>query len=259
LTATIREDPPESALQWRVLDVTYGGVHAVRAASSHVATGEVTCLIGGNGAGKSSLLDALTGIRRAAAGTITLDGRDLTTSSIRDRVQAGIVRLFQYGTGFTGLSIVDSVEVGLPETQLRPFNIPGDRRAKRLRARRLLNAVGFPPDDNRMVSELSFGQRRRVAFASMLAARAKFLLLDEPTAGLDPASIDALHELIAELRTAGRGVLLVEHNLSFVRAIADRVLLMEAGSLVKEVAVDRMLEDDDVQKYLLGVDETEES
>lgn len=239
-------------LSCHAVDALYGGVRAVSSADLAVNQGQITCLIGGNGAGKSTLLDVLTGTHRAAAGRVLLGDIDITQWSVRDRVRAGIVRLFQYAGGFHGLTMRESVEVALPRTDLRPFDLPGQGFARRREADAILASVGFAAGHDRIVGRLSFGQQRRVAIAAMLAAEARILLVDEPTAGLDPRSVDEVRELLTELRRSGRTILLVEHSLRFVRDIADVVVLMDGGATLKVLTPASVLEDPDVQLRLLG-------
>ncbi|HEX8771255.1 MAG TPA: ATP-binding cassette domain-containing protein [Acidimicrobiales bacterium] len=230
------------ALQLDSVAKDFSGVHAVRNVSLTLTPGELVALIGPNGSGKTTLVNLVTGTAHPASGRVTVDSRDLTRASPVRFATAGVVRTFQGLRLFEAQTVLDNVLVGaqrgarlsLAGACLRP---PGFRRRERQfldEARAALEEVGLTEFVDRPVVTLSHGQRRRVELARALAARPTYLVLDEPGAGLDPAQLDVLAEVIGRRRDAGVGVLLVEHDLGLVDRLATRVLGMNGGAIVAE-------------------------
>jgi ABC-type branched-subunit amino acid transport system ATPase component len=223
-------------------DVTreFSGVRAVAGVSLAVAPGEVAGLIGPNGSGKTTLVNVATGAVSPSAGRVVVDGADLTGRPSGRFARAGVVRSFQGLRLFEGLDALDNVLLGAqrgvgPSLAAAWLRTPAfSRRERELaqRARAALDEVGMSAFAHRPVGALSHGQRRRVELARAFAARPRYLVLDEPGAGVDPEHLARLAEVIGRRRDEGVGVLLVEHDLGLVERVCDRVAGMVDGAVV---------------------------
>ncbi|MCW2772405.1 MAG: branched-chain amino acid transporter ATP-binding protein [Nocardioides sp.] len=208
--------------------IHFDGVKAVDGVTLEVRSGEVLGLIGPNGSGKTSTLNLLSGMLRATSGRIHLDDHDLTRSSMRQRVQKGVVRTFQSGRVFGRLTVAENVEAAALGA--------GSRRgpARRLRDE-IIDELNLGAVAATRADSLTAGRIRTTAIARALAARPRFLLLDEPAAGQNEA--EAV-ELITSIRGFARrrdcGVLLVEHDMSVVMGTCDRLHVLDSGRTVIE-------------------------
>ena len=210
--------PPRLAI--RDLRVVFGGVPAVDGVDLNIAPGETVALLGPNGAGKSTLLAAVVGLVPAHAGTLLLDGADLSGLATGDRVRAGIGYAGGERRVFPGLTVRENLEVA----------IPGGRAARR---RRLGEIMALFPALAERAGEaawgLSGGLQQMVAIGRALAGRPGLLLLDEPVAGLAPAVAGELASRLGAVARAGASILLVEQDEAWARGLADRVVFLEAG------------------------------
>ncbi len=207
---------------------TFDGVAAVDGVSLTIGAGDRHALIGPNGAGKTTLLDLLVGTLRPTAGRIHWYGRDITRRGPVERARAGIGRSFQTPTVVPSLSTLDNLVLGAWPHAPRP------RRYQRLRGSALdrLYGLGLAAQADAPASALSHGQRRLLDIAMALAGQPRLLLLDEPAAGLDgPADRDRLLGLLANL-PAQMAVILVEHHLDVVAAVADTVTVLHRGRVL---------------------------
>ncbi|MET8474563.1 ATP-binding cassette domain-containing protein [Streptomyces sp. NPDC004856] len=211
----------ESLLQADQVSVAYGGRGVVRHVSVGVRRGEVAAVVGANGAGKSTLFHCLAGTVRPDAGRVRLDGRDVTRLPAHARTRRGIARTFQQLAVFPTLTVAENIRVGADHGRVRdPAATP--------RLLRLLDLRGEQRTDG-----LPTGTLRRIELARALAGDPRVLLLDEPTAGLDPAEVAALSRLLRALAADGVAVLVVEHDLDLVAELADTVHVMAAGRIVR--------------------------
>jgi sulfate-transporting ATPase len=264
------ELPPEErqpveprTLEVRDLSVRYGGVVAVDNVSFAVRPGEVVGLIGPNGAGKTSAIDAVTGFTRAARGSVRLEGRELVGLSATKRARAGISRSFQSLELFEDATVLDN---------LRAASDPRDRLSY---LRDLVHPVAPPlpgqvvaairefrleQDLMRTVQDLPYGQRRLLAIARAVATRPSVLLLDEPAAGLSEVETAELARLVRRLADDwGIAVLLVEHDMSFVMSVCDRIVVLDFGIQISEGSPSEVRRDPLVIAAYLGEgDETTE-
>jgi branched-chain amino acid transport system ATP-binding protein len=226
------------------LVVEYGPVRAVRGASLHVETGEVVGLIGANGAGKTSTLQAVLGLVPAAAGTVTLDGQPLNRLASSGRMKAGLALVPQGRQMFGGLSVADNLRAG------GWIRRPGPRPT----VEELL--ADFPALTGKLRQQagtLSGGEQQMLALARALAGRPTCLLLDEPSMGLSPLLIDRVAGAIKDL-AAQRGItmLIVDQGLGIVRKTASRVYVMAHGQIVDEVGADELDEGRAVERAYFG-------
>jgi len=214
----------------------FGGVEAVRGVSFALAAGEILALIGPNGAGKSTCFNMLNGQIRPDGGSVRLDGRELVGLAPRAIWRLGVGRTFQITQTFGSMNVRENVQMAL----LSHGRALGDlwRFAGRLEADealRLLDLVGMADAAERPCGELAYGDLKRVELAVALANRPRLLLMDEPTAGMAPGERIALMRLTARIaRDSRMGVLFTEHDMDVVFEHADRIMVLDRGSLIAE-------------------------
>ena len=234
----------------------FAGVVALDGVDVAVAAGEVVAAVGPNGSGKSTLLNAITRLERLDAGRVVLEGRDVTGAGPRRLARSGVARPFQAGRLLARGSALENVLLGLhsagPRAGWLGGSLPGLAARHRRRALAALAQVGLADAWDAQVGVLSHGQRRRVELARAFAGRPRLLVLDEPTAGLTPEDTGGVAALVAAARDRGAAVLLVEHDLDIVGALASRVIVLEGGRVVAQGAPAGVLADAAVSR-LLGI------
>jgi ABC-type branched-subunit amino acid transport system ATPase component len=215
-----------ATLEGRDVNVHYQGVRAVDGVDLTLRQGRILGLIGPNGAGKTTFLHAVSGFAPLTAGTVLLDGRDVTGSSPADLARAGMARTFQDSRVFKGMTVSENVELGALGAGLR-------RRAARDRAREVLAQLGIDHLAGRWSGGLAVGDERRVGLARAVAMQPRFLLLDEPAAGLNEQESRELARAIRDLRDRlACGVLLVEHDMSVIFGVCDEIQVLESGKTI---------------------------
>jgi branched-chain amino acid transport system ATP-binding protein len=206
----------------------FAGVEALRDVTLELHRHEVVGLIGPNGAGKSTLVNILSGFDVPTAGTVVLEGRDVTGWRAHRRGRAGIARTFQHSRSFRGLSVRENVEVAALGVGTRPA-------AARRRAEELLVLLGLSADAERPAGTLAHGDERRLGVARALATAPRFVLLDEPAAGLPEPEVPEFAEAVRSVRDEhGAGVLLIDHNMALVMAVCDRLQVLDQGRTLAE-------------------------
>lgn len=227
-----------------MLTVRYGGVVALDAVSLDVKRGEIVGLIGPNGAGKTSLINAVTGIVRAERGTIALGGRRLDGLAQHRVARAGIARTYQNVRLFARLGVAANVRAGA----LARATALGDEAV-----RALVTRTGMSETDlARRAGTLPYGEQRRLEIARALAADPMVILLDEPAAGMNPRETNALRDVITGVARSSIGVLLVEHDMSLVRSVCDRVVVLNFGKTIATGTPDEVARDPAVVEAYLG-------
>jgi branched-chain amino acid transport system ATP-binding protein len=238
----------------------FGGVRAVDGASFAVKEGEVHGLIGPNGAGKTTIINLVSGLLAPTGGELRVEGRS-TRGLAPHRIAAlGIARTFQNIRLFPELSARDNVIVGehlrrRESLPARLLGLPGARaaeRAVRERAEALLHRVGLQDRMREKVRNLSYGEQRRVEIARALASEPKLLLLDEPTAGMNPVEVEAVEALISKVASEGHSVLLVEHNVRLVMDVCHAITVLNFGKVIAEGPPAKVAEDPAVITAYLG-------
>ncbi|MBS28960.1 MAG: ABC transporter ATP-binding protein [Alphaproteobacteria bacterium] len=209
-------------LQIEGLTVRHGAVTAVSNASLSAAPGEVTCLLGMNGAGKSSLLRAIIGLA-ASDGAIAVSGRDISQMATEHRIRAGIAYVPEGRRVFPGLTVAENLLVAGPARN-------ADRQERLATVFELFPQLAQRPADRAW--QLSGGQQQMLAIGRALMARPDIYLLDEPTLGLSPRVIDDVAESLARLVQTGAAVLVAEQNAGFAAHVADRTILIQTGRIV---------------------------
>jgi ABC-type branched-subunit amino acid transport system ATPase component len=221
---------------------TFGGLAAVDGASLAVEAGEVHGLIGPNGAGKTTLLNLISGLIPATSGTIRLDGVRLDGLPSHRIAALGVTRTYQNIRLFPALTAADNVLVGAHLKRHAPLwrrmlflpSAAVEERGAREASLALLERVGMAERARERASNLSYGEQRRVEIARALASSPRVMLLDEPTAGMNPGEVAAIAELIGGVARAGHSVLLVEHNVKLVMKVCDRITVLDFGKVIAD-------------------------
>jgi ABC-type branched-subunit amino acid transport system ATPase component len=243
------------------LTVQFGGLLAVDRVSLTAPAGAITALIGPNGAGKTTIFNACTGVVPATAGRVRLGGDDLGHRSTAARAARGLGRTFQRMELFDSMSVAENVALG-PEAFLaarRPWNqLAGSRRQRREiddRAHDAMVRCGVRPLARTRVGDLSTGQRRLVELARAMATPFGFLLLDEPSSGLDVLETEQLGRIIEQfVADTGSGILLVEHDMTLVAGVCSYVYVLDFGTLIFAGPVADALASETVRAAYLGSD-----
>jgi branched-chain amino acid transport system ATP-binding protein len=208
------------------ITVRFGGVTAVDDVALTLRPREILGLIGPNGAGKTTLVNVLSGFQRPQAGRVTIGGTDCTGLARHRFGREGVARSFQAVRLFRGLSVAENVEVGCVASGL-------GRAAARKRARELLAWIGLADKAEARASGLSYGDERRVGLLRALALEPRFLLLDEPAAGLNAAEADELRAFIGHIQDRfDCAVLLIEHNVALVMTLCQRIHVLDGGRTI---------------------------
>jgi branched-chain amino acid transport system permease protein len=246
--------PVRHDLELRGISRSFGGVRALEDVSISVRGGEVLALIGPNGSGKTTVINVITGMYRAAAGSVLLDGVEITRLPARRIALNGVARTFQTPKTFPALSIAEHLSLA---SSARGATGGGTITDPELWVRRVLNLGGIDVDDRsvmrRETRELSHGQLRFLEIAMAIRRMPRVLLLDEPAAGLSPKEIAGLEAVTRELADAGIGVLFVEHHLDLVTRLADQVVVLDLGRVIWKGKPDQLHESDAVKTAYLGV------
>lgn len=235
-------------LEGRRLTKTYGGRAVVNDVSIQVSAGEVVGLLGPNGAGKTTTFYMCVGLVNPDAGEILLDEQNITEKPMYVRARSGIGYLPQEPSVFRKLSVRDNI-LAILET------VKVESRAERDRLlEELLEELGLTPLAHSLASSLSGGERRRVEITRALVRSPKFILLDEPFAGIDPIAIRDIQEIVATLKDKGIGVLITDHNVRETLGICDRAYIMVDGQILEEGDPEKIAQSEKAQRYYLGDD-----
>jgi branched-chain amino acid transport system ATP-binding protein len=225
--------------------VRYGGIEAVKGISIRVDEGELVTLIGGNGAGKSTTLKAISGIKRPSSGEIRFRGERIDNLSAHEIVQMGISQAPEGRRIFGGMTVRENLEMGA-------YGRKDGRGVKEDFERVYTLFPVLKEREKQAGGTLSGGQQQMLAIGRALMARPELLALDEPSMGLAPLLVEKIFELLQEIHGQGTTVLLVEQNAHLALGVADRGYVIESGNIVLEDEADRLLGNDDVRKAYLG-------
>ena len=246
--------PSTPIVETQGLSKSFAGYCAVDGVSLSIGQGSIHAIIGPNGAGKTTFFNLLSGFVVPTSGTVSLSGRDITGLPPHKIARLGMVRSFQINSIFEHLSVLENVKVSLEAKTELPsrFWLPSSA-TKRLddRALALLADVGLARDAERLASHLPYGRKRALELAISLAQDPAILLLDEPTAGMGTEDVIRITQLIARVRE-GRTVVLVEHNLSVVANLSDRITVLQRGKVLVEGTYDEVRRDERVIDAYLG-------
>lgn len=232
----------DDILQVDHLSVSYGRVSAVREVSFTVPRGSLVTLVGANGAGKSSIINAISGVLRPSGGSIVFDGRDVTRTPAHTLVRSGLVQVPEGRQILSSLTIEENLQLGSWHTKGERMQQVYDR---------------FPilADRRRLpAGSLSGGEQQMLAIGRALLAEPSLMLLDEPSMGLAPKVVDEIFAVIEEIRADGTSVLLVEQNARRALRAADRGHILSSGELARSGPADELLADEGIVSAYLGIE-----
>jgi lipopolysaccharide export system ATP-binding protein len=236
-----------TSLKAEGLTKTYGGRTVVRDVRLELSAGEVVGLLGPNGAGKTTTFGMVVGLVGADAGRVLLDGQDVTSDPMYIRARKGIGYLPQEPSIFRGLTVEQNI-LAILETQR------GNGADRRARLAELLAELNLTPLARAKAFTLSGGERRRVEITRALVNRPKFMLLDEPFAGIDPIAVTDIQGIIAHLKARGIGLLVTDHNVRETLRITDRAYIVHDGAVFRSGTPAGLAADEDVKRIYLGPD-----
>ena len=244
----------EYILETRGLTKEFKGFVAVNGVDLKVRRGSIHALIGPNGAGKTTCFNLLTHFLDPTRGSIFFNGRDITGSKPSSIARMGLVRSFQISAVFPHLSVIENVRIALQRKRGASFDFwrsGGVLEALDGRARELLEAVGLSGYEATLAVELPYGRKRALEIATTLALDPEMMLLDEPTAGMTHEDVERVSALIKRV-SENRTVLMVEHNLSVVASLSDRITVLQRGEILAEGDYDAVSKDPNVIEAYLG-------
>ena len=225
---------------------SFEGVQALAEVEFELARSEVVGLIGPNGAGKTTLVNVITGFDFPTTGRVELEERDVTRWSPQRRGRAGLARTFQHGHAFKGLTVRENVEVAA-------LGVGASSRDARTRAQQLLGALGLGGRADENASALPHGDERKLGVARALATEPRFVLMDEPAAGLTEAEVPDLAAVVRSVRDDhGAGVLLIDHNVTLILDICDRIHVLDQGRTLAAGTPEAIRKNIDVANAYLG-------
>ena len=234
-----------SLLQTAKLVKKYKKAEVVSGVSIQIKEGEIVGLLGPNGAGKTTTFYMITGMITPSSGGVTLDEQEITHMPMYKRAKLGIAYLAQEASVFTKLSVEDNLRLALEFTPL-------SKEEQKNRLEKLLEEFSIAHKRRNIANTLSGGERRRTEIARSLVSDPKFILLDEPYAGIDPIAVDEIQKIILKLKEKGIGVLITDHNVRETLSITDRSYLLYEGKVLFSGSSKDLSEDEEARRLYLG-------
>ncbi len=234
-----------SGLSIRNLRKSYRKRVVIRDVSMELARGEVVALLGPNGSGKTTCFYSIAGLVNAEGGQVIIDGTDATILPMYRRARLGIGYLPQEMSIFRGMSVEDNI-LSILEISIK------DRRKRLEKLEELLSEFSIEHLRRAPALALSGGERRRAEIARCLASGPKYVLLDEPFAGVDPIAVGEIRNLVSDLKSRGIGVLITDHNVRETLEIVDRAYILHDGKVLMSGTADEVVQDENVRKVYLG-------
>ncbi len=245
-TASPASTDASSGLGADRVEVHFEGVKAVDGVSIRLRAGETVGLIGPNGAGKSTLVNALTGFERPTSGSVSLDGTDITAWPPHRVARSGLVRTFQGSRLFAALTVFENVKAAVVTGRVSTAEA-------RRRTQAAIDLVGLRDVAERLAGGLSYGHERRLGVARAIACEPRYLLLDEPAAGLNEEEGEELVDLIRTVRDLlGCGVLLIDHDMRVVMSACDRIVVLDYGKVIMTGSPEEVQSSEQVREAYLG-------
>ena len=227
------------------LHIKYGAIHAVKGIDIEVNEGEIVTLIGANGAGKTSILKALSGLVKPSEGTITYDGKVLNKKSAQDIMKAGISHVPEGRRIFADMTVLENLELGAYQRK--------DKEGIKKDLEAIYERFPILKDRSKQAAgTLSGGEQQMLAMGRALMANPKILLLDEPSMGLAPILVKEIFSIIKDINAKGTTILLVEQNARMALSVATRAYVMETGKIVMSGTGQELADSDEIQKAYLG-------
>lgn len=242
-----------NALELRGVTRMFGALAAINDVSLSVKPGERRAVLGSNGAGKTTLFNCVTGDFPPTSGTVRFFGEDVTEFPPHERIRRGLRRTYQISLLFGGLSVVDNIYLACRGVSRGRYSMlrPGRNDALMQSALDLVNAVHLTDSKDELVAELSYGQQRQLEIALALSGAPRFILFDEPAAGLSPTERTELIDILTSL-PAHIGYIIIEHDMDVALRVVESVTMMHNGAIFKEGKPEEIESDPEVQELYLG-------
>lgn len=247
-------------LEVKGITKVFGGLVAVENVEFKVNQGEIVSIIGPNGAGKTTVFNMLTGVYKVNDGTIEFEGKEIQNKAPREIVKAGIARTFQNIRLFPTMRVIENVLVGehinvnysFLDLMFKTRKYREEEKAAAQRAIGLLESLGLGDQIDNYAKNLPYGMQRKLEIARAIATNAKLIILDEPAAGMNPQESEELKDFILKLRDMGQTILLIEHDMSVVMNISDRIYVIDHGRKIAEGLPAEIARNEQVIRAYLG-------
>lgn len=247
-------------LQLDAISKRFGGLQAVSNCSFSVEKGKVVALIGPNGAGKTTIFNLITGALKPDSGSIYFKGKNITSIPAHKKVHLGLARSFQDVRSLSEMTVLENVILACPSryaespllSLFRPTQV---RKEENNNLKKVLEIIKYVELEDKMgilAGDLSYAEQKLLILARLLATEAELLLLDEPASGLDPDSLRKFVELIGDLTKNGKTILIVEHNVSLVSEISDKVVFLHHGEALAEGEPDEVAKNEELRDIYFG-------
>ena len=242
----------EIAVETQEISKHFGAVRAVDRLSLSIPRGGTTSIVGPNGSGKSTLVNLLSGVLPLDGGMVIIDDVGLRVLKAYETPQRGLTRTFQEVRLFDQISVWDNIMVVLTERRLLPALLERGKARHREKARSILENVGIWEKRDSLAQDLSYGQQKLLEIGRAMALDVKTYLFDEPFAGLFPQMLERVKDIMKQMRAAGNTIVFISHNMSIVRELSDRIIVLDSGTLLAKGDVEEVLSSEEVIEAYLG-------